>query len=152
MKKRLFHAALPAELPEEFVHEFRAFRCRVPSGSRQHPFRNVAELDKIFAVGGIFASIRFTRDGFRGGIVKSGADPAGEMESASDTDRSDGIELVRIIENFVDERFRLIFSAIAVTFNGVCDELNQRFVVASAFAQKADRFSVSGLRMTDFPV
>ena len=131
------------------MHERRAlFRGRTPR-RRQHPLRNMTQLDQILPVSGILASIFTPGQSLLRRIVQPRPDPAGKMKRSSHTDRSDGIQLVRIINQPVGQRLRLILAAVTVTAHRIGDLPDQSLIRTAAATEKIRRFPEPSLRMAN---
>lgn len=131
------------------MHENGALFGGGASGGGQHPAGNMTQLHQILPVRGIFASVFIPRKRLLRGIMQTRTDTPGKVKGPADTDRPDRIQLVGVINQLVDQRHRTVLAPEAMTANRVCNDLNQRFIHASADAEKVGGLAVSRLRMAD---
>ena len=81
--------------------------------------------------------------------MQPGSNPARKMKRTTDSRRSDGIQLVRIINQTVNQSLRPILAAVTVTAHRIGDFSDQRFIHTAGAAEKIRRFPVTRLRVTD---
>ncbi len=88
---------------------------------REETFFDVAEFHHKFAVSCVFNCIwlGFGEVGFV--VMEFGPDFAGKEESTADTDGADGVEFVRVKEDFCFESFWDVVVSEAVRFDAVGD-------------------------------
>ena len=143
--------ALPVHAAEKFVHERGTIGSETPSRFRQHPLRNGTQFDQIFPVGGVFRAVSGSPERGLRRIVEFCADAAGKMKGASDADGSDGVELVRVIDDLLYKRLRSVVSPVTVARHGTADRCDQGFILTAETPEQGGSFVPSLLCMADFP-
>ncbi len=134
---------------EKLVHECGAIGSETPSRPRQHPLRNGTQFNQIFPICGILRAVSGSPErGFRR-IVEFCPDPAGKMKRASDADCSDGVELVRVIDDLLGKCLRRIIPAVTVARHGMADRCDQGFILTAETPEQSGGFVSSLLCMAD---
>ena len=141
--------ALPVHAAEKFVHERGTIGSETPSRFRQHPLRNGTQFDQIFPVGGVFRAVSGSPERGLRRIVEFCADAAGKMKGASDADGSDGVELVRVIDDLLYKRLRSVVSPVTVARHGMADRCDQGFILTAETPEQSGGFVSSLLCMAD---
>ena len=84
------------QLSEEIDHKVVALNGEVASCLRQHLVFDKAELDEVFAIGGILLGVAVFSEGLLCGVVDAGTNAPCEVEGACNADGADTIQLVRV--------------------------------------------------------
>jgi len=95
--------------------------CQTPSLNSEHPVFDLGELELEFPIPRVLFRVRLGVVEVHFRIVKLGSYLPGKQKSPADTDRTDGIEFVRVKQGSGLQRFSKVVSAKPVGSNAVDD-------------------------------